>query len=56
MVQKSLREWDFFFFCWQNSVFFSQIDEKHSNTHGPTTSAKTTAFHPAKIIKFYSKG
>ena len=37
------------------TVFFSQIGEKHPNTHGPTTSAKTTAFDPAKIIVFYSK-
>ena len=36
---------------WQNSAFFSQISEKHPNTHGPTASAKTTA----KIIVFYSK-
>ena len=35
--------------------FFSQIGEKNPNTHGPTASAKTTAFDPAKIIVFYSK-
>ena len=53
MVQKSLREWEFFLFFFL--FVFSQIDEKHPNTHGPTTSAKTKVFHPAKIIKCYRK-
>ena len=33
----------------------SRIGEKHANTHGPITNAKTAAFHLARIIVFYSK-